>query len=227
MSIWFCWKPNSISSCPVSCVTAQGTTYARNHGMDPWQRQDKTEQPRSFVRLIVCSFVCLFVCRIDSRKTRHNSKIGNTLWQLREQSLANATTTATKKRAAPPSLLCCRTSNARCSNHIYFKKSQSNQKSFFWHFCFRNNESSIKPTLPYDWTACRVETTNKQVSSKVPSRRGLAKNKKAKVRLFVTTEQVVAGKCAPPGRKSRQLNNSKQDTGIWDQQKQKLNADYP
>jgi len=49
--------------------------------------------------------------------------------------------------------------------------------------------------------------------SKVPSRKGWAKNNKAKVRLFVTVKQVVAGKYGAPGRKFRQLNISKQDTG--------------
>ena len=52
-------------------------------------------------------------------------------------------------------------SNDTCSNCIDLKKSQSNRKSFFRHFCFRNNQLSTKPTLSYNRTACRVEPTGK------------------------------------------------------------------
>jgi len=94
------------------------------------------------------------------------------------------------------------------------KKSQSNQKSFLLAFLLQNQQiiNQAHASARLNGLACG-DDHKQQVPSNVPSRKGLAKNNKAKVRLFVTAEQVVAGKCAPPGRKFRQLNNAKEDTG--------------
>ena len=76
------WKPNSITSRPLSCSRVYIGDDTRNRGITPPATQ--TWIFRSFVRLSVCPFVRSSVCSLFRRtvctKQNKKSQNGNSLW---------------------------------------------------------------------------------------------------------------------------------------------------
>ena len=145
-----------------------------------------TRNVRSFVRVSVR----LFVRRAIYTKQNKNPKWESTV------AVAEAVSCERdhdRKTSGVPLVIV--SANDTCSNCIYLKKSQSNQRSFSLPFLFQNINQA--QAVARSSSLERGDDQEHQVPSKLPLRKEWAKNNKVEVRLFATSERVVACRCAP------------------------------